>query len=669
MDTKTKLILSLVKRGKNVLLHGFGGCGKTFALRQISLELRKQGYNVYNTATTGVASLGLFAREGDILIPASTLHSWAGIGLGKGPVSKLVAKIRKYKTKREAWQSVDVLIIDEISMMGDKLFDKLFDIAKRIRNSSEPFGGIQLIVSGDFLQLPPVKEEWVFTSSKWDQMKFSSVIFDKPKRFDDMKYFDILKRIRVGDQTEDDEEVLRSRYNAYKKLKRLLASYSPEESKLAIRPTVLYSTKRDVYAYNMMELEKLDGPEIIFDAEDAFEVKNEREFREKTYKFILDQAIPDVLSFKVGAQVMLKVNDYYQLGLVNGSRGVVLGFSEITQTVKVRFINGVVIDINKRSWENEDKVTRYTRTQIPLVLAYSGTIHSCQGSTLDFVECDLGSSIFANGQAYVALSRVRNLQGLFISSFTSGCIMTDYEAYEYVEKIEKSQARPPKIVKLTEGQVFVKMVFDSESLGILFASEELFQKHKELEFRFLFEGILTKDVPKFKSIFKVYDRVGSSFIPDYKIKSFPEKLYIKYTERNGWEHETWYTFLDWESNKHLLDELIAKLTRISTCKDDHEHIAPSFLGITSCCACSEFGVSPIPLCEREVSRLMEIETGYMSHCIADGVVDISKLPDDPESGWDYLYKGGFRSLIINEEESHFGDDDQCQSPEKENFTS
>jgi len=665
MDDKVKIVLKLIKEGKNILLHGFGGTGKTWSLKEISLELVNLGYNVANTATTGVAALNLFAKDSqrNISVPGSTLHSWAGIGLGRGPVSKLVANIKRNSLKRENWNTVDVLIIDEISMMGSTLFDKLFEISQRVRNSWKAFGGITLVVSGDFLQLPPVNDDWVFSSPRWDKMNFVPVIFDEPKRFDDLQYFEILKRVRTGDHTPSDENTLRARMKAYEKLKRLMDRATPEQLKLAIRPTILYSLKRDVYAHNMSELKKLTGNEVVFTADDNFDVKDRRRFREETYKNILDQTIPEVLVFKIGAQVMLKINDYYKLELVNGSRGVVVGFDEILKTVRVRFINNVTLSLEKKTWENEDKIVHYTRNQIPLILAYSCTIHKAQGSTLDFAECDLGTSVFSNGQSYVALSRVRNLQGLFLSNFTPDSILTDNEAYEYVNKIENQITPVCKNITINEGNVFVKIRFENddviETLGFFFLSEEILEKHQKTEFKFL----ISREDPtlRFRKIVSIHKKVGDNFSPDHVIDSFPN-LYLRYVENNGCEIEEWCTYFSWEANRGVVGDLSQKLIAITNhTKNNHDcngrHKEPtnsedisfavtSIGGLTMTCKlCTTYSVDGHIYTEEEANLHINQERGKHVVYGPEKKVQTEKIPEDLDEAWDFLYKGGFRDLL------------------------
>lgn len=440
-EEKLKQILVAVDNGENLILHGCGGSGKTFCLRKIAVHLKKQGKNVFCTATTGVASINLNIPEEQIC--AKTLHSFAGVGLAQGIAKKLLAKVYHDDNASFRWMSAHTLIIDEVSMLGADFLDKLDFIGRGIRQEEEkPFGGIQIIFCGDFLQLPPVKEEWAFKACVWDELNLIPIIFNTPQRYDDLEYFELLLRVREGSQTKEDIKKLRARVKAYRKYLKLLEENKDEVN--FIKPTILYSKKVDVEYYNDQELDKLPGDLVEYIAEDKFTAYNSKA-RYEHYIKILDDAAPKSVPLKIGAQVMLKVNIDVERGLVNGSRGVVLDTD--LEYVTVRFINGHQLQIKKKKWIVEDKDGKAVRHQIPFILAWAYTIHKGQGCTLDFAICDLGTSIFADGQAYVALSRVRNIKGLFISEFDPRCIKVNKKALKqsrYLEARSKEVYVPNK---------------------------------------------------------------------------------------------------------------------------------------------------------------------------------------------------------------------------------
>lgn len=434
-ETIDKVVESLEK-GESVLLHGPGGTGKSWTIQHVAIALTQQGFKIACTATTGKAAISLNVPEFNIM--ASTLHSWAGVGLAKSSPLKLAAKIKTSKKYFKRWTEIDVLVIDEISMLGAEFFSKLDFIAKYVRENKSPFGGITLLLSGDFLQLPPVKDRWVFEGSEWNELKFKTFPMLIPKRYEDIKWFETLNRIRKGQFTKDDISILQKRERAYHKLQSIIEN---EDSSEVIKPTILFSKKVDVEGYNEDELQKLEHPDVIFVAIDSFIPKKPGTLLEE-YLPQLDDAVSNLIMLKVGAQVMLCVNLDVGEGLVNGSRGVITEINETlnkeySHTVKVRFLNGMLVTISPNVWEIVDKKGKASRTQIPLVLAWAITIHRVQGTTLDYAVVDCGPSVFTYGQAYVALSRVRSIKGLFLSEFYIGSLKTNRHALRYVNGIEQ----------------------------------------------------------------------------------------------------------------------------------------------------------------------------------------------------------------------------------------
>ena len=444
-NTKLKKILLTLDSGANVLLHSPGGTGKTFSFRLIASYLQEKDKNVACTATTGTAAKNLNYPEKNIV--SRTLHSWAGVGLAREPAKELLVNIFTKKIYRDRWRSVDILLIDEISMLGGEFFDKLEFIARKIRNNEKPFGGIQLVLGGDFLQLPPVKDSWAFQCESWEKLDLVPFIFEEPQRYDDLKYFELLLRIRQGKHTQEDIYLLYKRVTAYDKLQKILKASKDED---VIKPTIIYSKKVDVSYFNQQELNKLPGELYKFPATDTFvkTTKGDKVVLDnfttipKAYINLLDEMIPDHISVKVGSQVMLKANLDVQEGLVNGSRGIVVDIINHPNEpiICVKFLNGKFIRLTKHTYILKDKSGIASRHQFPIILAWALTVHKVQGATLDFAICDLGTSIFADGQGYVALSRVRNLRGLFISELYEESFMTNKAALDFEKSlIEKEK--------------------------------------------------------------------------------------------------------------------------------------------------------------------------------------------------------------------------------------
>lgn len=382
VDENTQKIINAIENGENVILHGPGGCGKSYSIKIIAEYFLNKGKNVCCVATTGIAAINLCVPEKKI--QATTLHSWSGIGMGKGLASRLLAKVSHDPYAKERWMNTQILILDEVSMLGADLLDNLDYIGQAIRNSKKPFGGLQIVFSGDFLQLPPVKDEWVFKSLVWGRIHFHPFIFNTPKRYDDNEYFQLLLRVRDGVITPDDEKKLKARVKAYQKFRVLLQDNAQNAN--IVRPTFIYSKKKDVEQENITELDKLEGETFDFIAEDRFTPLTKKAKIDQ-YITLLDDSIPKIVSLKKGAQVMLKFNIDVKGGLVNGSRGVI---TELNQSgVMVRFINGKKLKIGRISWEIEDKDGIAIREQIPFILAWAITIHRCvSGNTFVFTAED-----------------------------------------------------------------------------------------------------------------------------------------------------------------------------------------------------------------------------------------------------------------------------------------
>ena len=362
-----------LRNGDNILLVGPGGVGKSHIIRETARRLTDRGLQVACTATTGIAAINLSVPE--VKLAGMTLHSWAGVGLAQAHPAKLVAAVLHDGRSRKRWMTTDVLFVDEISMLGAELFDKLDYVARQVRRSPKPFGGLQLVLSGDFLQLSPVKDQWVFTSMAWKELEMVPVLLEEPKRYPDVLWFERLLRFRKAEHTVEDLKFLRSRVEAYESWK------STGSKQLdSVQPTILYSKRVDVGAHNDRELEVLPGASAQFLADDTFKAYNSQA-KYEFYMRPLDETIPKCILLKVGAQVMLKANLDTKRGLANGSRGVVMKIT--TDGVYVKWVNDEVTMVEKHVWLQEDRDGMATRSQIPLVLAWALTIHKSQGATLD----------------------------------------------------------------------------------------------------------------------------------------------------------------------------------------------------------------------------------------------------------------------------------------------
>lgn len=404
-------------QGKSVFITGAAGTGKTSIVKMFA-KLYKASKNIAVVSTTGTSA---------ILINGTTLHSYLGIGLGNGSVGAMSTKILKKPYLRKRWRELEVLVIDEISMLSPALFDKLEEIARIVRGclvrpNTRPFGGIQLILSGDFLQLPCINSNnFCFDAEKWKECISHTINLTTIIRQGDTVFQECLNDVRVGNLTEKTINILESRVGIV-----LTNDYG-------IRPTQLFPLNRDVDKINESELcclGDVDFYEYNMEISIYSTCKNKKYAMERYKKYT---TATEKLMLALGAQVMLIHNLDLECKLANGSRGVVTGF--VDDLPRIKFVNGEERVIDYHIWEVEERDVKMMRViQIPLKLAWATSIHRSQGCSLDYVEIDL-ENIFEQGQAYCALSRVKSLEGLSIISLDLDKIRAHPEAVEYYKKL------------------------------------------------------------------------------------------------------------------------------------------------------------------------------------------------------------------------------------------
>lgn len=428
--------------GHNVFITGPGGSGKSALIKKIYTHSLTHFKNIQVCALTGCAAVLLNCK-------AKTLHSWAGVGLGNGTIETLVQKIKKNKFARALWREIHILVVDEVSMLSLKLFDLLNQIGKVIRENAKPFGGIQLIFSGDFYQLPPVgdimepdTQRFCFESDDWKTVFPVDSQFQLIKIFrqTDEVYSTILNQLRQG--------VIKRKVN------NLLQQYIGREldPSLIVEPTKLYPTRSKVDSINNTKMSELEGDAVEFKIKyhkDLEMTKTERQLRHQfteqdiqmELEFLANNLICDKeIKLKMGSQVMCIINIQSETGvceICNGSQGIIIGFCEITSCPKVKFNNGQERIMSRHCWVS-DKIPGIGVSQVPLILAWALTIHKSQGATLDTAEIDVGSGIFECGQTYVALSRVKSLQGLYLTSFDANKVKVYKKVRDFYENLNKN---------------------------------------------------------------------------------------------------------------------------------------------------------------------------------------------------------------------------------------
>ncbi len=401
MNERQQYAFRKMIQGRNLFITGQAGVGKSFTIQKFIDYYRENHENernqLYVTSTTGISSL---------IIGGQTIHRFCGIGTGEKSVDDLLKKILRSPTTKKRYLTTRVLIIDEISMMSPELFDKIDLLFQRVRKCELPFGGIQIIVSGDLLQLPPVKADgFVIDSFNWDTAIHETVYLTEVVRQNEGEFIEVLNKIRLGQVDEQVVRLLSTRIN------------QEPQNEYGVLPSRLFSKRDRVKKVNDDELQNLidKGEEKrVFHAEYVFG-KNVKEEDKEYLKTLMEERadVPDEVILTTKCQVMLKVN-WPEINLANGSRGIVIGFGTTTGYPIVQFINGRCMEITPHTWEHDEQKDKIIKKQIPLDLAFAISIHKSQGSTLEYVQMDIGRDIFEYGQTYVALSRVKNLEGLFI---------------------------------------------------------------------------------------------------------------------------------------------------------------------------------------------------------------------------------------------------------------
>jgi ATP-dependent DNA helicase PIF1 len=551
LSSEQEKVFDAFKAGQSLFMTGAGGCGKSFLIRH--MVENSMGKNIAVCAMTGCASIVLNCG-------ATTIHSWSGIGIAENENETIVARMktnRSYKgvAARERWKSVDILIIDEVSMMSRKVFELLEMIGRTFRNPFLIFGGIQVVFSGDFYQLPPIKaDEFCFESDVWGALFGERQFYlTQIHRQTDSEFVKILMGIREGRITKKGIECLMSRVDAYKRLiSETDALEQVEDDEVVkvegiVKPdniVYLYPMKYQVEAHNEERQRLLPAhPEITYDTNiqilnmnfpsESWEqwrkdivnppedlrrhnlitrLDAEVKFAEETEHMInmlsedinmkrlmerqkkIDElssrgighyfksadttksavnslattmnkmdlrdggkkrtqwghvhiAIEELmtsrvnekpLKLRIGSQVMLTVN-MLDKGLCNGSVGKVISFKENMKHKMmmpiVQFGNNTIIEIEPQVVSRE-RIRGIGLRQLPLILAYAVSIHKIQGATIDNAVINCGSRVFESGQAYVALSRVRSLNGLYLSDFSLSSIKTSRKVKEFYAKFK-----------------------------------------------------------------------------------------------------------------------------------------------------------------------------------------------------------------------------------------
>lgn len=397
--------LNILKTGRNVYLTGVAGSGKTYVLNKYIRYLKEHNMEVAVTASTGIAATHL----GGV-----TIHSWSGIGIREQLSDMEIDELEQKEYLYKRMIKTNILIIDEVSMLKPGFFDSLDRICRAIRKKESPFGGMQAVLSGDFFQLPPINREgedieFIDRSDAWRDMDLRVCYLQEQFRHQDKNLEGILNEMREGRISESSKQTL--------------YSLADKNKEFSITPTRLYTHNMDVDRINDQEMDKLPDREEWF----AMRSKGKKGMVEKLKKSTL--ALED-LRLKKEAVVMFVKNNFEE-GYVNGTLGVVKDISGDYPLVETFSKKRIRVEPAQWSFEEDGKTLALVE-QIPLRPAWAITVHKSQGMSLDAAEIDLSFS-FVAGQGYVALSRVRSLDGIFLQGINE----TAFAIHPYVLDLDK----------------------------------------------------------------------------------------------------------------------------------------------------------------------------------------------------------------------------------------
>ncbi|MCK4386863.1 MAG: AAA family ATPase [Candidatus Pacebacteria bacterium] len=426
-----KEALEILKMGKNVFLTGPAGSGKTYLLNQYIGFLKSKEVPVGVTASTGIAATHLNGL---------TIHSWSGLGVKNNLSDYDIEKLLKKTYLKKQFKSARVLVIDEISMLNSFQLDAVDKICRAFKQTEKSFGGLQIVLCGDFFQLPPINKNrglnppeangqkeisFAYQSDIWTKMDLQICYLDEQYRQNlENDLLSILNDIR------------QNKISA--KTRRFLEKCrAPKPDKII--PTKLYTHNREVDALNLRELEKIGASPKIYQAR----ATGRKKLVESLKKSCLAM---EELRLKKDAVVMFVKNNF-EIGYVNGTLGIVIGFEKGLPIIKT--YGGKKIIVNYESWHiEEDGAIKAKITQIPLRLAWAITVHKSQGMSLDAAEIDLSKS-FVEGMGYVALSRVRSLEGLYLKGINEMALKVNESIFSFDQAARKKSAKTVRQLKIT----------------------------------------------------------------------------------------------------------------------------------------------------------------------------------------------------------------------------
>jgi ATP-dependent DNA helicase PIF1 len=442
------------KTGMNLFITGPGGTGKTTLVHRMTDYLGSRNMSYKVCALTGCAAILLGTK-------ATTFHSWAGIGLARGTIKDVMKTVLSNSFAISRIKKTRVLFVDEISMMSKKLFDLFCEIVRHLNPS------MQIIFTGDFFQLPPVgnvrepdTSAFCFESEHWESIFpiESHIELTHIYRQNDPVYIELLQSVRRGSITEGQADLLRGKVGT--------EPIATTEEVVSVVPPKLYAIKRQVDTHNYMAFAELEGDMKEYTYSTVTNLRAWVDTGVPIKKEILDMCarlsptateyeLNNILSImncreklqlKVGCSVMLILNLDLENGLCNGTQGVVTGFNRLNEPL-VKFNTGTLgtaapVTVSHHTWQSDTYPTLGIR-MMPLILSWAVTIHKIQGATLESAVMDLGNTVFEYGQMYVALSRVKSLDGLYLEGFNHKKIKANPKVIEFYETLFNAQLDNP----------------------------------------------------------------------------------------------------------------------------------------------------------------------------------------------------------------------------------
>lgn len=463
--------LLILKTGANVFLTGEPGSGKTYVINQYTAYLRKRGIEPAITASTGIAATH---------IGGMTIHSWSGIGIKKNLTKQEIHKISTNKSVEKRIRHANILIVDEVSMLLPETLSSVDAVCRTIKNNQEPFGGIQVVLVGDFFQLPPVVRtdtgveqgelfstpeiRFAYDSDLWENLNFKVCYLTEQHRQDDVDFFSILSSIRQNSTEEKHIAHIKNRKIDFKNIPKDIPKLFPHNS--------------DVDRLNSLTLKNLAGGSVLFSMESSG-------FEPIVASLKKGCLSPEKLYLKKGASVMFTKNSQKD-GFVNGTLGIVSGFSSEDNNPIITIQNGKKIHVEPMEWTIEENGKIRARiSQLPLRLAWAFTIHKSQGISLDSAVMDL-STVFEYGQGYVALSRVRRLSGLYILGWNERTFQVHPEVLVKDEGFRKSSLEEVRNIENMSSEEIDKM---HKNFILSCSGKNIDKKLEEIEEIFNFEEL------------------------------------------------------------------------------------------------------------------------------------------------------------------------------------